>query len=83
MQTVSTSNKPILVLGGTGNSGRRIVERLRTRGLSVRVGSRSANPPFVNARRRLSVEADWLYAWSRRLGSAVREASVKPMSLTM
>ena len=50
MQTVSTSNKPILVLGGTGNSGRRIVERLRTRGLSVRVGSRSANPPFDWAR---------------------------------
>lgn len=50
MQTVSTSNKPILVLGGTGNSGRRIVERLRSRGLSVRVGSRSANPPFDWAR---------------------------------
>ncbi|HBC15148.1 MAG TPA: NmrA family transcriptional regulator, partial [Erythrobacter sp.] len=50
MQTVSTSNKPVLVLGGTGNSGRRIVERLRSRGLSVRVGSRSANPPFDWAR---------------------------------
>ena len=40
MQTASTSDEPILVLGGTGNSGRRIVERLRSRGLSVRVRSR-------------------------------------------
>jgi uncharacterized protein YbjT (DUF2867 family) len=40
MQTASTSDEPILVLGGTGNSGRRIMERLRSRGLSVRVRSR-------------------------------------------
>jgi uncharacterized protein YbjT (DUF2867 family) len=38
--------KPILVLGGTGKTGRRIVERLRARNLPVRVGSRSAQPPF-------------------------------------
>jgi nucleoside-diphosphate-sugar epimerase len=37
---------PILVLGGTGKTGRRIVERLRARGVAVRVGSRSAEPPF-------------------------------------
>ena len=30
-----------LVLGGTGKTGRRIVERLRAQGVSVRVGSRS------------------------------------------
>ena len=35
-----------LVLGGTGKTGRRVVERLRARGLSVRVGSRSGAPPF-------------------------------------
>jgi uncharacterized protein YbjT (DUF2867 family) len=35
-----------LVLGGTGKTGRRVVERLRARGLPVRVGSRSAAPPF-------------------------------------
>lgn len=35
-----------LVLGGTGKTGRRIVERLSARGLPVRVGSRSATPPF-------------------------------------
>jgi uncharacterized protein YbjT (DUF2867 family) len=38
--------KPILVLGGTGKTGRRVVERLTARGLPVRVGSRSGQPPF-------------------------------------
>ncbi|MGH2969711.1 MAG: NAD(P)H-binding protein [Solirubrobacteraceae bacterium] len=36
----------VLVLGGTGKTGRRVVERLRARGLPVRIGSRSAEPPF-------------------------------------
>ena len=35
-----------LVLGATGKTGRRIVERLAARGVSVRAGSRSAEPPF-------------------------------------
>ncbi|MGH2358330.1 MAG: NAD(P)H-binding protein, partial [Candidatus Limnocylindria bacterium] len=35
-----------LVLGGTGKTGRRVVERLRARDLPVRVGSRSGAPPF-------------------------------------
>jgi uncharacterized protein YbjT (DUF2867 family) len=35
-----------LVLGGTGKTGRRVVERLRARGLAVRVGSRTGEPPF-------------------------------------
>jgi uncharacterized protein YbjT (DUF2867 family) len=35
-----------LVLGGTGKTGRRVVERLRARNLPVRVGSRSGEPPF-------------------------------------
>ena len=39
-------SKPTLVLGGTGKTGRRVVARLRTRSLPVRVGSRSAAPPF-------------------------------------
>jgi uncharacterized protein YbjT (DUF2867 family) len=38
--------KPTLVLGGTGKTGRRVVDRLDVRGLPVRVGSRSAEPPF-------------------------------------
>lgn len=36
-----------LVLGGTGKTGRRVVERLEERGVAVRVGSRSAEPPFA------------------------------------
>lgn len=35
-----------LVLGGTGKTGKRVVERLRKAGSAVRVGSRSAEPPF-------------------------------------
>jgi uncharacterized protein YbjT (DUF2867 family) len=38
--------KTTLVLGGTGKTGRRVVERLEERGLPVRVGSRSGEPPF-------------------------------------
>jgi uncharacterized protein YbjT (DUF2867 family) len=41
-----TTRKPTLVLGGTGKTGRRVVERLRARGLPVRIGSRSGEPPF-------------------------------------
>ena len=35
-----------LVLGGTGKTGGRIVERLKAKGISVRIGSRSATPSF-------------------------------------
>ena len=38
--------KPILVLGATGKTGRRIIERLTSAGLPVRAGSRAADPPF-------------------------------------
>ncbi len=38
--------KPILVLGGTGKTGRRVVERLTARGIPTRTGSRSADLPF-------------------------------------
>jgi len=36
----------ILVLGATGKTGRRVVERLQTRGTPARAASRSALPPF-------------------------------------
>ena len=36
----------ILVIGGTGKTGRKVVERLEEKGQNVRVGSRSNNPPF-------------------------------------
>lgn len=36
----------ILVLGGTGKTGRRIANRLRAKGLATRIASRSASPSF-------------------------------------
>ena len=39
-------NEPILVLGATGKTGRRIVERLERGDVPVRLGSRSARPAF-------------------------------------
>ncbi|MDA4629700.1 NmrA family transcriptional regulator, partial [Escherichia coli] len=38
--------KPILIVGGTGKTGRRVAERLTARNLPVRIGSRSGNPAF-------------------------------------
>jgi uncharacterized protein YbjT (DUF2867 family) len=35
-----------LVVGGTGKTGRRVVERLQQFGLPYRIGSRSARPVF-------------------------------------
>ncbi|SDU13293.1 NAD(P)H-binding protein [Jiangella alkaliphila] len=39
-------NATTLVLGGTGKTGSRVIERLTARGVDVRVGSRSAEIPF-------------------------------------
>jgi uncharacterized protein YbjT (DUF2867 family) len=44
--TDNANNGTTLVLGGTGKTGRRIVSRLRDRGLPVRVGSRAGDPVF-------------------------------------
>jgi uncharacterized protein YbjT (DUF2867 family) len=44
--TNGISSDHVLVLGGTGKSGRRIVERLAASHVKVRVGSRSAAVPF-------------------------------------
>lgn len=41
-----TSESRILVLGGTGKTGRRISERLKAKGVPIRIGSRSTLPPF-------------------------------------
>ena len=38
--------KPVLVLGGTGKTGRRLIERLKALGVPTRLGSRNAEPPF-------------------------------------
>jgi uncharacterized protein YbjT (DUF2867 family) len=42
----NTHTKPILVLGSTGKTGRRVVERLTARGIPTRAGVRSGEPPF-------------------------------------
>jgi uncharacterized protein YbjT (DUF2867 family) len=44
--TEINDTKTTLVLGGTGKTGRRVVERLAARGVPTRVGSRSGAPPF-------------------------------------
>jgi uncharacterized protein YbjT (DUF2867 family) len=42
----STTQQPVLVLGGTGKTGRRVVQRLQAKGVPVRIGTPSATPPF-------------------------------------
>ena len=45
--TINQPHEPrILVIGGTGKTGRRVTKRLIAKGHSVRIGSRSANPSF-------------------------------------
>ena len=39
-------NSPILVIGSSGKTGRRIVQQLRERGCTVREGSRQSGAPF-------------------------------------
>ena len=40
------NHPPILVIGSTGKTGRRIVQRLSENGHTVRNGSRQSEPPF-------------------------------------
>ena len=42
----NSKDKPILVIGGTGKTGKRIVKRLRDHHIPVKVGSRKENPSF-------------------------------------
>ena len=44
--TETARHRPTLVLGGTGKTGRRLVQRLTRRDVPVRIGSRSAGLPF-------------------------------------
>jgi uncharacterized protein YbjT (DUF2867 family) len=44
--TDAARTAPVLVLGGTGKSGRRVAERLSARGAPIRIGSRVGEPPF-------------------------------------
>ena len=42
----TTTDRPTLVLGANGKTGRRVAERLGAAGVPVRRGSRSGTPPF-------------------------------------
>ena len=46
MHSSTAVNGRTLVLGGTGKTGRRVVERLASRRIPTRVAARSSNPPF-------------------------------------
>lgn len=46
MMSNAMDGHPILVLGGTGKTGRRVADRLARAGYAVRIGSRSAQPAF-------------------------------------
>jgi len=43
---MTQKQNPVLVLGGNGKTGSRVAERLRERGVGVRLGSRSGTPNF-------------------------------------
>jgi uncharacterized protein YbjT (DUF2867 family) len=43
---MSENKDLILVIGGTGKTGRRVAERLRARGVPIRIGTPSSDPPF-------------------------------------
>ena len=45
-ETYDAKDGITLVLGGTGKTGRRVAERLRSRGVATRIASRSADPAF-------------------------------------
>lgn len=44
--TTRNDNRPVLILGSTGKTGRRVAERLSALGRPVRAGSRNGRPPF-------------------------------------
>lgn len=43
---ITVQQEPVLVLGGTGKTGRRIATRLKALGVPIRIGSRSSLPSF-------------------------------------
>jgi uncharacterized protein YbjT (DUF2867 family) len=43
---MTSTDHPVLVIGGTGKTGRRVAARLQDRGVPVRIGSRTGTPPF-------------------------------------
>jgi nucleoside-diphosphate-sugar epimerase len=47
-----TKQSNILVIGGTGKTGRKVVEGLKQQNQNVRIGSRSSHPSFQLGRSR-------------------------------
>ena len=45
-ETLQNAKEITLVLGGSGKTGRRVVQRLKSRGVPTRIGSRSGSPAF-------------------------------------
>lgn len=45
-ETMTADPRPVLVLGGTGTTGRRVAQRMQRAGRPVRLGSRRGRPPF-------------------------------------
>ncbi|MFC9246606.1 NAD(P)H-binding protein [Streptomyces sp. NPDC057136] len=46
MTQMASANESVVVIGGTGKTGRRVVARLRAQGVETRVASRSGETPF-------------------------------------
>jgi uncharacterized protein YbjT (DUF2867 family) len=46
MTTFHASTFPVLIIGGTGKTGRRVATSLTATGIPVRIGSRTASPAF-------------------------------------
>ncbi|MFB4319131.1 NAD(P)H-binding protein [Actinomadura sp. 21ATH] len=59
MTNASVTSAPILVLGGRGKTGRRVVAGLRDRGLPVRAASRTAVSPPAGARFDYADQTTW------------------------
>ena len=45
-KTNSSMKNNVLIIGGTGKTGRKVADRLIKKNMPVRIGSRSSNPPF-------------------------------------
>jgi uncharacterized protein YbjT (DUF2867 family) len=77
--TNTTETTPILVIGGTGKTGRRVASRLRDMGEAVRIGSRSNSPASGGK----SPAVDWAsFDWHDPSGWADAIAGTKAIYIT-
>jgi uncharacterized protein YbjT (DUF2867 family) len=59
MTDFTDSTAPILIIGGTGKTGRRVAERLAARGIAIRIGSRQARSGLHGTRFDWDDRATW------------------------